>query len=140
MSLCNELYIEIIEHCNIKQLLVLKKVNSFFRYYSKKIFIKKFVQKYFKNIRCNLLFKRVKPLHLIINPNYNFNNWNLIKNITEISVPSMLINYDVFQRGLPYYKSTINPSGDIIQSFTVQGKNRIIYWWEDSLEIMVFKC
>lgn len=124
MYLCNELYIKIIEHCNIKQLLVLKNVNRFFRYYSKKIFIKKFVKKYFKNIKCNLLLKREKPLKLFINLNDNFNNWNLIKNINEISVPSKLINNEIYKSDVkPYYSSVIYTCGDIIQSFTVQGLN-----------------
>lgn len=125
--LINDMYIHIIKYAKISQYKTLKNINRFFRYYSKQFIIIKVFKKHLKNIRFNLLYKFHFPnlYYLLSNIEVNIITYNDIinKNINKISLPSIMIHEQNIIYIQNYYEIYINHIGDILQSFTIIGKN-----------------
>jgi hypothetical protein len=139
----NELIIEVIEQIfktktNVEIYKKLIKVNKYFKYYATKYFIKAFTRKYFKNIRSNLLYKRnsafnVLSLFIIHKDKGTFSNIIckdfIDKDIKLISLPSILSEQKIVKsnntKNITNNKYIINIENilDILQSFTIHGKN-----------------
>lgn len=115
---------------DISQYKTLKQINKFFKYYTKKFFFKhKVFKKHLKNIKCNLLYQSNNPFKLLRNNlNFSFNNTYTLNdflnylintNISKLILPSQLIKSNFNNN----YTHVVGRHGDIIQSFTICGKN-----------------
>lgn len=123
--LIHDIYIEIIKHCKMKDYKKLKNVNKFFRYYTEKFMKIKVFKKHLQNIKCNLLYKKENPLLYLVCGNMKHDvtiNQLINNNISKTTLISTLIELNIFCVSSSSTFVFTN-HGDIIQSFTILGKN-----------------